>query len=206
MVARHREVVFHLARVWSGNSVDADELSQLTFIKAFEKLDRFRAGSNFKAWVLRILRNTYLDWARKQRRAARVIALHLASGESQLLRSDRAPLASMDVQRREVFYERFDERVARALRSLSPGQRFAVLLCDVEGLSYLEVARALGCPTGTVRTWIHRGRLELQRRLRNYARENGYGRQSKPVQGAQRTRNPRRTRQAVQPRLSGLLR
>lgn len=173
LVHRHTDIAFHVARSWSGNEADAEELCQIAFVKAYRAFDRFQPGTNFKAWLLKILRNSFIDWTRKQGRRKDIVSLDKVSGGLEATQ-DVTPPQAVNMENREVFYELFGSEVARLLREVPEHYQLPVLLCDVEGLSYLEIAAALEIPLGTVRSRVHRGRAMLQRLLRNYAEKVGY--------------------------------
>jgi len=176
LMARHVDLVFHVARsLCRGDAAAAEELTQLTFVKAYRAFGRFEPGTSFKAWVLTILRRAHVDAARASARAP----TPLGPGEEPTLEADACapPPRAVDLESREVFYDLFGDEVARLLRRLPEDHQVAVLLADVEGLTYREVADVLGCPVGTVRSRIHRGRALLQELLVDYARRLGYARE-----------------------------
>ncbi len=177
LMARHIDIVFHVARSWSGNSEEAEDLTQIAFMKAFKAFHRFRAGTNFKAWILNILRNSFIDLKRKQKRKPATVSL-AALSPNQEPAAGTEPLEAVDLSSREVFYDLFGDEVARLLRQIPEEFRLAVLLSDVEGLSYQEIAEVLDCPIGTVRSRIHRGRALLHKRLKGYAAKVGYLREA----------------------------
>ena len=156
------------------NPSDAEDLVQETYLRAYRGYDSFQEGTNLRAWLYRILTNTFINWYRsRQRRPSEVDVdevedLYLyrrmaPSGGASLARSTEA----------EVL-ERFgDEEVRAALDSLPENFRLAVYLADVEGFSYQEIAEIMGTPIGTVMSRIHRGRKALQKALYEYARERG---------------------------------
>ncbi len=178
MVDRHVDVVFHVARAWSGNAQEAEDLTQTAFVKAWLAFGRFEAGTNFKAWILTILRNAYLDLKRSQ--ASRPVTLPL----DQLLPEQEPeepapPPRAIDIENKEVFYDVFGDEIAKLLRQMPAEFQLPVLLCDVEGLSYREVAEVLDLPIGTVQSRIHRGRARLADSLRSYAGKVGFSRERK---------------------------
>ncbi len=177
LMERHMDIVFHVARAWSGDSQEAEDLTQIAFLKAFKAFHRFQIGTNFKAWILGILRNSFIDAKRKQKRRPGTVSLQALS-PLQEPEASAVPIEAVNLESREVFYDLFGDEVARLLRQIPDDFRMAVLLSDVEGLSYQEIAEVLDCPIGTVRSRIHRGRALLQKRLRDYARKAGYLREA----------------------------
>ena len=148
---------------------DAEDLVQETMIKALRAFDRLRPNTNHRAWVFTILRNT---WLSRQRKAGREQPLE----DPTVLPDLRAIHPAVQMVRREDGYRHgFDDEVLRALDRLPEPQRTAIVLCDVEGMSYEEIADVMTCPVGTVRSRIHHARRRLREGLSAYARQAGYG-------------------------------
>jgi RNA polymerase sigma factor (sigma-70 family) len=170
IVEQHSDRVYRLAYRLTGNRPDAEDLTQEVFVRVFRSLDSYEPGT-FAGWVHRITTNLFLDQARRKQR----IRFDALSDEraSRLASSEAAP---------ETAYAdlRFDDDVERALQSLPPDFRAAVVLCDVEGLSYEEIAEILGAKLGTVRSRIHRGRNMLRQSLAHRAPGRGRLRYSGP--------------------------
>jgi len=159
IVAEHSARVYRLAYRLTGNRQDAEDLTQDVFVRVFRSLDTFEPG-NFVGWLHRITTNLFLDRAR---RAARIRMDGFAEGaENQLLGSHVLPEDA-------VHDAGFDPDVEEALASLPEKFRVAVVLCDIEGLSYDEIADVLGVKVGTVRSRIHRGRMQLRDALAHRA-------------------------------------
>jgi RNA polymerase sigma-70 factor (ECF subfamily) len=156
------------------NPSDAEDLVQETYLRAYRGYDSFQEGTNLRAWLYRILTNTFINWYRsRQRRPSEV---DVDEVEDLYLYRRMAPSGGGSFARSteaEVL-ERFgDEEVRSALDSLPENFRLAVYLADVEGFSYQEIADIMGTPIGTVMSRIHRGRKALQKALYEYARERG---------------------------------
>ena len=158
VVADHRWRVYRLAYRLTGNQHDAEDLTHDVFVRVFRSLSSFRPGS-FEGWLHRITTNLFLDDRRRARRA-RTDPVDPAEGRLQTSVPDPVQ-AQVEAQ--------LSADVAAALRSLPEDFRVAVLLCDVEGLSYAEIADLLGVKGGTVRSRIHRGRRALQAALAHRA-------------------------------------
>ena len=171
IVEQHSDRVYRLAYRLTGNRHDAEDLTQEVFVRVFRSLSTYTPGT-FEGWIHRITTNLFLDQARRRQR----IRFDALSDErAGLLRSTGpAPDTALDDQL-------FDDDVERALASLPPDFRAAVVLCDVEGLSYDEIADILGAKLGTVRSRIHRGRAMLRRALAHRAPEDGRVRYSGPA-------------------------
>ena len=155
------------------NPTDAEDLVQETYLRAYRGFGGFREGTNLKAWLYKILTNTFINSYRaKKRRPDEVdlddsedFFLYRRLGGLESVAADRTPEA-------EVLESIPDEMVKEALEALPEQFRMAVLLADVEGFSYKEIAEILDVPIGTVMSRIHRGRKQLQKRLWEYAERN----------------------------------
>ena len=151
LVREHADRVYRLAYRLSGNQHDAEDLTQETFIRVFRSLSSYRAGT-FEGWLHRITTNLFLDMVRRRNK----IRMEALPEEY-----DRVPADTPDPQ--QVFdATNLDPDLQRALDSLAPEFRAAVVLCDIEGLSYEEIATTLGVKLGTVRSRIHRGRQTIR--------------------------------------------
>jgi RNA polymerase sigma-70 factor (ECF subfamily) len=162
----HADRLYNLGRRLTGNDADAEELVQETFVRALAGAHTF-VGGNLKAWLFKILRNTFVDLRRRSRTVLAAVDLDgaAAGDEAELLRDD----LELERLRRIV-----GEEIETALAALSDEARTIVLL-DVEGFSETEVADVIGCPVGTVKSRLSRARLHLRQRLKDYARETGTG-------------------------------
>nr|WP_275888076.1 RNA polymerase sigma factor SigE [Nocardioides houyundeii] len=174
VVTRHSDRVFRLAYRLTGNRHDAEDLTQEVFVRVFRSLDSYTPGT-FEGWLHRITTNLFLDSARRRQR----IRFDALSDEraSRLTSSEATPDAAYADQT-------FDDDVERALATLPPDFRAAVVLCDVEGLSYEEIAEILDAKLGTVRSRIHRGRGMLRTALAHRAPSDGRERYAGPTSEA----------------------
>ena len=158
LVRRHTRKVFGLAYRFAGRVDEAEDLTQEVFVKVYERLERYRADTgSFGTWLMTVARNHAIDHYRR-RREERLRTFDAAE--------DLERFASRE-ERQDRSLER-EERarlVRRAVRSLPRELREALVLCDLQGLAYEEIAESLGVPLGTVKSRINRGRLELARRL-----------------------------------------
>lgn len=155
VVADHSARVYRLALRLTGNPHDAEDLTQDVFVRVFRALDRFQPGT-LEGWLHRITTNLYLDGARRRQRIR--FDPMADNAEERLPARDAAPaelLADHDL----------DHDVEQALAALQPEFRVAVVLCDIEGLSYEEISDVLDLKLGTVRSRIHRGRAQLRAAL-----------------------------------------
>ncbi|MEB3050916.1 RNA polymerase sigma factor SigE [Mycolicibacter sp. MYC123] len=151
LVRQHADRVYRLAYRLSGSQQDAEDLTQETFIRVFRSVHNYQPGT-FEGWLHRITTNLFLDMVRKRGRV-RMEALPEDY--------DRVPADEPDPE--QIYHDaRLDPDLQAALDSLPPEFRAAVVLCDIEGLSYEEVGATLGVKLGTVRSRIHRGRQALR--------------------------------------------
>ncbi|MBD3784956.1 MAG: RNA polymerase sigma factor SigE [Micrococcales bacterium] len=159
VVEQHSARVYRLAYRLTGNVHDAEDLTQDVFVRVFRSLHTYQPGT-FEGWLHRITTNVFLDRMRRKQR----IRFDALSEES------AARLPSRERGPEQTYHDtHLDDDVQRALDGLSPDFRAAVVLCDIEGLSYEEVAATLGIKLGTVRSRIHRGRAQLREALAHRA-------------------------------------
>jgi RNA polymerase sigma-70 factor (ECF subfamily) len=173
LVWPHAATVARTALFLTHNQAEADDLAQETLIKAFKALDRFEAGTDMRAWLLAILRNTRIDRVRAQASRSMVAFNDAAvdAAESPAVVEDDSSLWDKP----ESMLERFsDQQVIQALQELPEEIRWTLLLVDVEGLEQGDAAGILDVPVGTVKSRIHRGRAMLRKSLLPVARDLGF--------------------------------
>ncbi|WP_284501763.1 RNA polymerase sigma factor SigE [Actinotalea sp. C106] len=156
IVTEHSARVYRLAYRLTGNQHDAEDLTQETFVRVFRSLSSYTPGT-FEGWLHRITTNLFLDQVRRRRR----IRMDPLGDDADGVAGPAGP----DTPERGFEHANLDQDVQRALDLLSPEYRAAVVLCDIEGLSYEEIATTLGIKLGTVRSRIHRARAQLRTTL-----------------------------------------
>lgn len=167
----HLEALHSFAFHLCYNEEDADDLVQETFLKAFRFIDKFEEGTNAKAWLFKILKNAYINQYRKDsKRPARVdyedVAVYSEDEDGQV--------SSYYDLREDVFEKMMGDEVSTALNLLPEEFRTVILLCDIEGFSYEEIAKIIEIPIGTVRSRLFRARNMLKDKLVKYASSIGY--------------------------------
>jgi RNA polymerase sigma-70 factor (ECF subfamily) len=174
----HLDVMYGVAYRLTRNAGDAEDLVQDAMLRAYRFWHTFERDSNCRAWLLKILTNTFLNRYQKGKREREV--LDQAAREQEATDGVLMHAASVALRDPEgALVERMlSDDVARALTEVPPDFRMAVVLCDIEGLSYKEIAEIMECPVGTVMSRLFRGRRLLQKTLYDYAVEQGIIRRS----------------------------
>lgn len=173
LVEPHLASLYSTALRMTHNKSDAEDLVQDCMFKAFRALGQFQENTNFRAWIFRIMVNTFITGYRKAVKQPQKISYDDMEEFFLYKRLDE----SIDLQEtsKEEFLDNFfDDDIKDALENLPYQFRLVVLLCDVEGFSYNEIADIIDAPLGTVMSRLYRGRKLLQRQLWNYAKERGY--------------------------------
>jgi len=164
----HLDVLYRVALRLSGNPSDADDLVQETMLKAYRAWDQYEKGTNAKAWLLTILRHAFINEYRRRTRHPETVDLDRI--EPYAVFSE-----VQDEDPQGAFFDRIvDDEVLRAIDQLPVAFRETLVLSDVEGMSYQEIAGILGIPVGTVKSRLFRARQLLQGKLYDYAVEMGY--------------------------------
>ena len=155
------------------NAADAEDLVQETYLKAFNAYERFETGTNLKAWMYRILTNSYINAYRKKQRRPDESDIDDIEDLYLYRRLGGAESAVLSRSAEDELLEMFGEdEVKLALEDLPEHYRMPILLADVEGFAYKEIAEILDVPIGTVMSRLHRGRKQLQKRLYSFAEEH----------------------------------
>lgn len=173
LVEPHLTSLLSTAIRMSRNVNDAEDLVQETLYKAYRALNQYQENTNFRAWIFRILVNTFITGYRKAVKAPQ--RLSYDDFEDFALFRNLEPVdPEQVVLKNDVIDNCFEDDVKSALENLPYQFRLVVLLCDVEGFSYNEIAEIINSPLGTVMSRLYRGRKLLQRMLWNYAKNKGY--------------------------------
>jgi RNA polymerase sigma-70 factor (ECF subfamily) len=167
----HMDAIYSSALYMTRNERDAEDLTQETFYKAFRNFHQFQVGTNCKAWLFRIMVNTFLN---KSRRGVREMTflddIEIADADATILSEQSAHLLSPEAG---YLATMFSETVRTALESVPADFRTAVVLADLQDFSYKDIAEIMDCPVGTVMSRIFRGRRLLQKKLQDYAVQQG---------------------------------
>lgn len=166
----HKDVLYNFALRTTGNADDAHDLLQETFLKAFRFWDKYEKGTNIRAWLFRIMKNSYINRYRKESREPGMVDYDDIENFYDSIRDNSTD--TNDLQKK-MYSNMLSDEVTEALQLLPEDFRTVVILCDIEGLTYEEIAEFLNCPIGTVRSRLHRGRKILEEKLLDYAKERG---------------------------------
>ncbi|MFW5760113.1 MAG: sigma-70 family RNA polymerase sigma factor [Cyclobacteriaceae bacterium] len=167
----HIDSMYNFAYRITFDEDDAKDLVQETYLKAFRFIDSFQEGTNAKAWLFRILKNSFInDFRKKSKQPAKIDYQEVET----FYNSDEVDETITSDLRVEAVQEMIGDEVSNALNSLAVDFRTVIILCDLEGFTYEEMAKILDIPIGTVRSRLHRARNLLKEKLRSYAVSMGY--------------------------------
>jgi RNA polymerase sigma-70 factor (ECF subfamily) len=168
----YRDQLYKTALRMTRSVEETEDLLQETYLKAYSHYDRFEEGTNLKAWLFRIMKNTYINWYRKRRNRP----LHLEFDELQEGFETDALNSQVEEASPEAMLmsDEVDSEVRSALLSLPHNYKMAVLMVDLQGLTYQEVADILAVPVGTVMSRLYRGRKKMERALLSFGKRYNY--------------------------------
>lgn len=167
----HMDALYNFALQLTRDSDDAADLLQETYVKAYRFWDKFEKGTNCKAWLFRIMKNSFINFYRSNTRSPEKLDYDEIEEIYETIKSNEQNPHNLE---REIFDKVFDDEIMEAIKSLPEEFRTVLLMCDVEGMTYEEIADFLDIPIGTVRSRIHRARKLLAVKLYNYAKSRGY--------------------------------
>ncbi len=172
----HAEALYNFGYHLTFNEDDAKDLVQETFLKAYRFINSYIEGTNAKAWLFKIMKNAFInDYRKKSKRPTKVDYEEVVTYQN----SDSSSYVQYIDLRHEIFQGMLGDEVAYALNSLPVDFKTVVLLCDIEGFTYEEMAKIIDIPIGTVRSRLHRARNMLKDKLKAYAQEMGYKEENK---------------------------
>lgn len=163
LIDEHFKKIYNIAYRLSGNEADASDMTQEVLIKIFRHIGSFSGNSKFSTWVYRVATNTCLDELKKiKRRSTYSLDAELDTGENEVVVQvrDEAPTPDIAAEQKEL-----SAAVGKAIKRLSPDHSAVVILRDIQGMSYEEVAKILNCSVGTVKSRLNRGRAQLKKIL-----------------------------------------
>lgn len=167
----HIDALYTFAYHLTYNEDDANDLVQETFLKAYRFIQSYEQGTNAKAWLFKILKNGFInDYRKKTKEPNKVDYEDIVNYHDQ---EDTRHVGTVDL-RQEVFEGIMGDEVTKAVNSLPVDFRTVILLCDIEGFSYEEIAKIINIPIGTVRSRLHRARNMMKEQLKEYAKNFGY--------------------------------
>jgi len=172
-VMPHVDTLYRSAYFMAGTPADSEDLVQDTMLAAFRSFHTFRAGTNCRAWLMKILRNLFIDKMRRKSRTVKTV--DLPETLEQNLSYDESLKQGLEDPEFRVMVDVLPEELEKALTELPEEFRTALTLCDIEGMSYKEIADVMGCPLGTVRSRIFRARHTVRDYINKWKSLQGGG-------------------------------
>lgn len=167
----HMDALYNFAIKMTGDSDDASDLLQETYLKAFRFWDKFEKGTNCKAWLFRIMKNTYINTYRKNTKEPDKVDYEEIENFYENIKPSSTDSAHLE---KDIYDNLLDDELSSAISSLPEDFRTVIILCDIEGYTYDEIADFVDVPVGTVRSRLHRARKMLFTKLHSYASDKGY--------------------------------
>lgn len=167
----HLDSLYNFGLRLTSDPNDAEDLVQDTIVKAYRFFSSYEKGTNAKAWLFRILKNSYINNYRRQSKKPHEVDYDEVSSFYETIRAERTDSSDLEDK---MFRELIDDELTAALDQIPEDFRTVVLLCDVEDFTYEEIANMLDVPIGTIRSRLHRGRKLLKAQLMEYAAKRGY--------------------------------
>ncbi len=167
----HLDAVYNFALRMTGDEDDADDLVQETYLKAFRFFDKFEKGTNCKAWLFRILKNSFINDYRKTTKEPNKVDYDDIQNFYENIKADEVETQHYE---EDAFSNLLDDEISKAISELPEDFRTVVILSDIEGFTYEEIADFVDIPVGTVRSRLHRARKMLYVQLFDYAKVKGF--------------------------------
>ncbi len=167
----HMDALYNFALRMTGDSDDANDLVQDTYLKAFRFFDKFEKGTNIKAWLFRIMKNTFINTYRKKSKEPAQIDYEEVEKFYENVKPSSTDSAHLE---KEIYDNLLDDEITTSIASLPEDFKTVIILADIEGFTYDEIADFVDVPVGTVRSRLHRARKMLFAKLHKYAIEKGY--------------------------------
>jgi RNA polymerase sigma-70 factor (ECF subfamily) len=165
------DALYNFAFNLTYSEADANDLVQETYLKAYRFIDKYIEGTNAKAWLFKILKNAFINQYRKEsKRPSKVDFEDIVSYQNE---EDSKYSGYIDL-RQEIYQTMMGDEVTNAVNALPVDFRAVILLCDIEGFTYEEIAKIIDIPIGTVRSRLHRARNMLKEKLKDYAESVGF--------------------------------
>ena len=167
----HLDALYNFGLRLTADPNDTEDLVQDTIVKAYRFFSSYEKGTNAKAWLFRILKNSYINNYRKKSKKPSEVDYDEVASFYESIRAERTETSDLEDK---MFRDLIDDDLSKALNSIPEDFRTVVLLCDVEDFTYEEIANMLDVPIGTIRSRLHRGRNLLKAQLMDYAEKRGY--------------------------------
>jgi RNA polymerase sigma-70 factor (ECF subfamily) len=167
----HMDALYNFALRMTGDGDDANDLVQDTFLKAFRFFDKFEKGTNCKAWLFRIMKNTFINSYRKKTKEPDKVDYEDVENFYENVKPSSTDSAHLE---KEIYDNLIDDEISTAIASLPDDFKTVIILSDIEGFTYDEIADFVDVPVGTVRSRLHRARKMLFAKLYKYANQKGY--------------------------------
>lgn len=167
----HMDALYNFAFKMTGDSDDANDLVQETYMRAFRFFDKFENGTNCKAWLFRIMKNTFINVYRKESKSPEKVDYEEIENFYENIKASNTDDAHLE---KDIYDNLLDDELTKAISTLPEDFRTVILLCDIEGFTYEEIADFVDAPVGTVRSRLHRARKMLFTKLHSYAIDKGY--------------------------------
>jgi len=167
----HMDALYNFAFKMTGDSDDANDLVQETYMRAFRFFDKFEKGTNCKAWLFRIMKNTFINVYRKESKSPEKVDYEEIENFYENIKASNTDDAHLE---KDIYDNLLDDELTEAISNLPEDFRTVIILCDIEGFTYEEIADFVDAPVETVRSRLHRARKMLFTKLHSYAIDKGY--------------------------------